>query len=82
VELGVTTCVVHCEAPSEVLRARVQARCQRGEDPSDADLSVLQWQESHCEAIQKDESFILFEAMTSRSDVIETLTRQIGALSV
>ena len=82
VELGVATCLVQCEAPPEVLRARVQARRQRGDDPSDADLSVLQWQETHCEPVQGDESFVLFEAVTNRSDVIDTLTRKIGALTV
>ena len=34
------------------------------------------------EPIQTDESFVLFEAVTNRSDVIDTLTRQIGALAV
>jgi aminoglycoside phosphotransferase family enzyme/predicted kinase len=81
VELGVAACVVQCEAPPEMLRARVQARRQRGDDPSDADLSVLHWQESHCEPIQTDESFVLFEAVTNCTDVIDTLTHQIGALT-
>ena len=80
--LGVAACIVHCKAPPEVLRARVEARHQRGDDPSDADLSVLQWQEIHCEPIQTDEPFILFEAVTDRSDVVDTLTRQIGVLTV
>jgi predicted kinase len=65
-----------------MLRARVEARHQRGDDPSDADLSVLHWQETHCEPIQTDESFVLFKAVTNRSDVIDNLTRQIGALTV
>jgi aminoglycoside phosphotransferase family enzyme/predicted kinase len=82
VQLGIAACLVHCEAPSEVLRARVDARRRRGDDPSDADLSVLQWQEMHCEPIQAEESFVLFEAVTDRSDVVNTLTRQIGALRV
>ena len=81
VELGVSACVVQCEASPEVLRTRVQARHQRGDDPSDADLSVLQWQLSHCEPIQTDESFTLFEAVANRSDVIETLTRRISTLT-
>ena len=82
VELGVAACTVHCKAPPEVLRARVEARHRHGDDPSDADLSVLQWQQFHCEPIQTDEPFILFEAATDRSDVVDTLTRQIGALTV
>lgn len=82
VQLGIAACLVHCEAPSEVLRARVDARRRRGDDPSDADLSVLHWQEMHCQRIQAEESFVLFEAVTDRSDVVNTLTRQIGALRV
>jgi aminoglycoside phosphotransferase family enzyme/predicted kinase len=81
VELGVATCVVQCGAPPDVLRARLQARSQRGDDASDADLSVLQWQLSHFEPVQTDESFVLFEAMANRGDVIETLARQIAALT-
>jgi len=81
VELGVAACVVHCEASPEVLRTRVQARHQRGDDASDADLAVLHWQEINSEPIQPDESFVVFEAMANRSDVLETLTRQIGALT-
>jgi predicted kinase len=82
VELGVAACIVKCEAPPEALRARINARRQRGGDPSDADLSVLRWQEVHCEPIQPDESLTVFEALTTRSDVVDTLTRQIGALAV
>jgi len=82
VQLGVTVCVVQCEAPPEVLRVRINARRQRGDDPSEADLSVLHWQEVHREPIQSDESLVVFEALTNRSDVIDTLTHQIGALGV
>jgi predicted kinase len=81
VELGVAACIVKCEAPHEALRARINARRLRGDDPSEADLSVLQWQEAHCEPIQPDESLTVFEALTTRSDVVDTVTRQIGALT-
>jgi aminoglycoside phosphotransferase family enzyme/predicted kinase len=80
-QLGVAACIVKCEAPPEALRARINARRQRGDDPSEADLSVLQWQEAHCEPIQPDESLTVFEVLTTRSDVVDTLTRQIGALT-
>jgi uncharacterized protein len=82
VELGVKACIVHCKAPPEVLQARISERRQRGDDPSEADLSVLHWQETHCEPVEAQESFVVFEAMTAETDVLETLTRQIGALSV
>lgn len=82
VQLGVPMCLVQCEAPPETLRARINARRQRGDDPSEADIPVLQWQEAHCEPIRADESLVVFEAPTSRSDVIDTLIHQIGALGV
>ena len=82
VELGVTACVVHCQAPPEMLRARISERLEGGDDPSEADLSVLQWQETHCDPIQAEESFVVFEAMTTHDDIVDTLTRQITTLSV
>ncbi len=82
VGLGVTACVVQCEAPPEVLQARVETRRQRGDDPTDPDPSVLHRQEARCEPLQADESFVLFEAVTHRSDTVETLIRQIGALTI
>jgi len=82
VELGATACVVHCQAPPEMLRARISERLERGNDPSEADLSVLQWQEMHWDPIQAEESFVVFEAMSTRGDIVDTLTRQITALSV
>jgi aminoglycoside phosphotransferase family enzyme/predicted kinase len=82
VRLGIAACVVHCEAPPEVLRARVDARGQRGDDSSEAGLSVLHWQEKHSEPVQAEELFVLLEAMTDRTDAVDTLTRQIAALTV
>jgi uncharacterized protein len=81
VQLSVSAYIVQCQAPQEVLRARINTRQQRGNDPSEADLSVLHWQEIHCEPIQAEESFVLFEAVTTRSNVVDTLVRQIRALS-
>jgi len=39
--LGVPFSIIACEAPVEVLRARIEARAQTRRDPSDADLAVL-----------------------------------------
>jgi aminoglycoside phosphotransferase family enzyme/predicted kinase len=80
VQLGVTVCVVHCQAPPEVLQARIGERHLSGDDPSEADLPVLQWQEMHCDPIQAEEPFVVFAAVTNQGDVVDTLTRQIGAL--
>jgi uncharacterized protein len=45
--LGVSLCIVYCHAPPTVLRRRIVARGRRGHDPSEANLEVLRWQESH-----------------------------------
>ena len=48
-ELGVRFTLVSCEAPADVLRARVAARHRAGRDPSEADVDILErqmgWQE-------------------------------------
>jgi hypothetical protein len=48
-ELGARFTLVSCEAPADVLRARVAARHRAGRDPSEADVEVLErqigWQE-------------------------------------
>jgi hypothetical protein len=48
-ELGARFTLVSCEAPADVLRARVAARHRAGRDPSEADVEVLDrqigWQE-------------------------------------
>jgi len=42
--LGVPFHIVACEAPVETLRARIVARAQARQDPSDADIAVLEQQ--------------------------------------
>ena len=42
--LGVPALVVECRAPAEVLRQRLVARALSGQDPSDADVAVLERQ--------------------------------------
>jgi len=42
--LGVPFTILHCQAPMPVLRDRVRARGQRGDDASEADESVLERQ--------------------------------------
>jgi len=81
-ELGVAACIVRCEAPPETLGARIDTRLRGGGDPSEADLSVLDWQAAHFEPIQSGEPLAVFKALTTRSDVVDTLTRQIGAITV
>jgi aminoglycoside phosphotransferase family enzyme/predicted kinase len=45
--LGLPICIVHCHAPERVLKRRILERSRRADDPSEADLDVLRWQEAH-----------------------------------
>jgi predicted kinase len=47
--------LVACEAPPEVLRARVAARARGGADPSEASVDVLERQFGWREALADDE---------------------------
>jgi aminoglycoside phosphotransferase family enzyme/predicted kinase len=79
-DLGVPVCVVHCNAPVELLRTRVSARQDAAMDASEADTSVLQWQEKQWETLGPDESLPVFEASTTDPDVTSLLRRQIATL--
>ncbi|HXI67374.1 MAG TPA: AAA family ATPase [Steroidobacteraceae bacterium] len=45
--LGIDTWVVYCHAARETLEARIHERHERANDPSEADIRVLDWQEAH-----------------------------------
>jgi aminoglycoside phosphotransferase family enzyme/predicted kinase len=45
--LGLRIYIVHCHAPARVLERRIIERSRRADDPSEADLEVLHWQEAH-----------------------------------
>jgi hypothetical protein len=54
-ECGVPFALLHCEAPADVLRERVRLRCVRADDPSEADVAVLERQLATQEPLQPDE---------------------------
>lgn len=45
--LRVNVCVIYCHAAQKVLRQRIAERGRRGKDPSEANIEVLRWQETH-----------------------------------
>lgn len=55
--LGVPCHVVSCSASPAVLRDRVRTRAEDGNDPSEADVAVLEAQLAHQEPILDDEGF-------------------------
>jgi len=80
--LGVTSCLIHCHAPLEVLRSRVEGRSRRGGDPSEADLAVLEWQRQHEEPLRADESLDVFEASSTDPTVLDRLKRYVASVGV
>ncbi|MGE5160919.1 MAG: AAA family ATPase [Betaproteobacteria bacterium] len=79
-ELDARFALVSCEAPADVLRARVSARLQAGRDASEADVDVLErqmeWQE--CPAPDEEAGCIRIDTQAAWSAVEERL----GALAV
>jgi predicted kinase len=53
---GVPVAVVDCEAPTALLRERLERRNRRGDDPSDADEAVLARQERSRDPLGADET--------------------------
>ena len=63
-ELGARFTLVSCEAPVDVLRARVAARHRAGRDPSEADVDVLERQIGWQERLAPDEEADCFHVDT------------------
>ncbi|MFN8614192.1 MAG: AAA family ATPase [Vulcanimicrobiota bacterium] len=61
-ELNVSLQFMSYEAPESVLRERIRERQARGEDPSEANLEVLEYQLKNQELISSDESDVVYPA--------------------
>jgi predicted kinase len=72
--LAIPIHVVRCTAPPAVLRQRIAARAQAGDDPSEANLAVLEMQEIDLEPIASDEGLPVLEADTTRPAVVDEVT--------
>jgi predicted kinase len=46
-QLGIDLQIVYCHAPRRLLESRIRQRSRRADDPSEADVAVLHWQERH-----------------------------------
>ena len=78
--LAVPVTVIECEAPGNVLQQRIQARLGAANDPSDADLRVLDLQRAGREALTPEEGLRRVTVDTTRDDVVErALEAVIGA---
>lgn len=58
--------MIDCEAPADCLQKRITTRSSKGSDASDADLSVLEWQMQHQDALAAGERAGAIHVETSR----------------
>jgi len=71
--LGVPFHIVACEAPVEVLRDRIVARAQARQDPSDADLAVLEQQlRTHDPLTQEERACVMSPDAFPKGDAAAT----------
>jgi len=78
--LGVKFGVVYCHAPRQVLQDRIVERQRRFDDPSDANLAILSWQEERFEPPGANEGLAVLDAASPDGAAIEALIARIGAL--
>ncbi len=71
--------VILCHAPRRVLQARLLARQQAGADASEADLAVLERQQTRFEPIRPEEDLRLIKADTAGGDVVSRVLQQIAS---
>lgn len=78
--LAVPLYMVRCQAPPELLRARIDARLADHRDPSDANQDVLAWQQRHLEAVSPTEGFTILEVNTADSHSVDAVEHALGTV--
>jgi len=78
--LQVPFAMLWTSAPDELLRERIVGRADRGDDPSDAGLDVLEHQRRTFEPPDRNEADAVFEIDTSRPDSVQQALDAIEAL--
>ncbi len=68
---GIDCRVIAFVAEEATLRERIRARCGKGNDPSEADIQVLEWQLEHADPLSSDEPVITFD--TQRHNLAELM---------
>ena len=71
--------IVACEAPREILAARIAARTRAGERTSDADIAVLDEQLRTLQPFTAAEAMAVVKADTSSASGVHDATAAIGS---
>ncbi len=72
--------VVQCEAPLSLLRQRISARLAAAQDPSEADIPVLERQLELREPITADERLAVITTRTDHADVVAVVLEELRRL--
>jgi hypothetical protein len=75
--LAVPVQLIHCRASRAELEARLKGRARAGVDASEADLSVLNWQQAHVQPVLDSEGFEIIDADTTSSEVVPRVRRHL-----
>lgn len=77
-EMGAPTLLLHCTAPENELHARLRARRSTGDDPSEADEAVLDWQRRHADPLLPEEGITVVELDTSVPEPLDAALSQLA----
>jgi predicted kinase len=75
---GATAHIVHCTAPTDVLRQRIMARQAQAQDASEATVAVLEQQLAWWEPLSAEEEAIAIEVDTSRAESVDVALSRLG----
>lgn len=76
--LGTSCTIIHCDAPTATLRARLAQRAAQGGDPSEADAQVLEWQQARFEPFAAHETVLRVDTGVELDESV--LTRLTAAI--
>jgi uncharacterized protein len=76
--LGVVACLIQCQARDAVLVSRINERALQGQDASEADVTVLNWQKEHWQPVAANEGWSLMSADSTTE--LDELARRVRLL--
>jgi len=77
--IGVPATILHCTAPMDVLRQRIASRQAAKNDPSEADVALLDRQPSYWESLDNDERGVTIAVDTTTPHAVADVARHLRA---
>jgi len=66
--------IISCEAPAPELESRIRQRARAAQDPSEADLAVLEFQRTHIDPLSRPEQAVCSHIDTMDPDAVSVAT--------